>query len=79
MVNLKNGQSSLELKFIFTTVIIRIALKKVPDRTEVGLNEEKPTFLYITNQKENEKIIHDLFWPVIAENLVQDTSQTTEK
>ena len=35
--------------------------KSFPDRTEVGLNEEKANFLYITNQKENEKIIHDLF------------------
>ncbi len=32
-----------------------------PDRTKIGLNEEKANFRYITKQKENEEIIRKLF------------------
>ena len=32
-----------------------------PDRTKVGLTEEKANFRYITKQKENEEIIRKLF------------------
>jgi len=32
-----------------------------PARIQVGLTEKRSNFLYITKQKENEKIIRDLF------------------